>query len=937
MRQNHNLQHSVKLAFANIKLLKDFFVVFVLSLTFSLVQAQDSLRISVDSIKKLNKPAKDTLPKSSQSSDLRTTVKFAAKDSVKLNVKKKKAAMYEKAQIDYGETQLKSARIFLDLNSQIVQARPKFDTANKRKMLDKPFLKEKKEEFTMDSVDYNLETQKGLIFNIVTKQGEGFVAGTRVKKDENNELCIRDGHYTTCDLAHPHFRIVAKKIKVTKGQNIVAGPFYLEVGDVPTPLGFAFGIFPKPKEKTSGIIIPEYGEARENGFFLRGGGYYWAISDYVDARFTGEIYTYGNWGVGTNVNYQKRYAFRGGLNFSYRSLFDNPLDEFNRKKNGQFNLSWNHSPETKGTGRFSASANIASAGFNRTSVTNINSLIQTNLNSAITYSKTFKGLPFALSLAGRHQQELSRNEVTINLPDVNFTMNQVFPFKSLVKNPKSFLSTIGINYALNGSNSINNRIQGTNFPFATTERRNDSIYRFRPEFFGLFLQNARINLSHSSNISAPFKLFKYFNGSLGLNLSQTFHQRRFRYSWEESFDATTQTYRGAVRVDTLNRWGSTYRYSFSTSLGTNVYGFYNFPKLKGRLQTIRHTLIPNISFSYTPDFSQARFGFYQNNVQTGIKNVRIGENQVLALPRFEDLPIFESSPNKGRSGSIGISLRNIIEAKLRPKSDSANAKPEKINLLDELSFNTSYNMLADRNKGQYAWANVSMNTRVRLFKKIDIALNGVIDPYLYRDTLLNNQIQKVKTFDLAWSRGSVGKLTNANLSFATFLNPDFFKKGGSTTTSNTSSKMGRGGANTDLPNTLLNPMANAPGLQTNTIQNPFNDVNRYVDFDVTWNLTLSYNLSLTRLPTNTITQTLTFTGDINLTKNWKLNFNSNYDFKNKGFGPSQFSFIRNLHCWQMSFDWQPFGQFQSYFFRLNANASTLKDLKVERRRTQYDR
>lgn len=925
----------MKLSFANIKLLKICWAIFVFSLVGSSARSQDTLRISLDTLIKGKTSAKDTLPKPSQSSDLKTTVKFTAKDSVKLNVKKKKAAMYEKAQIDYGQTQLKSAKIFLDLNSQIVQARPKFDSLNK--MLDKPFLKEKNDEFIMDSVDYNLETQKGLIFNIVTKQGEGFVAGTRVKKDANNELCVGDGHYTTCDLAHPHFRIVAKKIKVTKGQNIVAGPFYLEVGDVPTPLGFAFGIFPKPKEKTSGIIIPEYGEARENGFFLRGGGYYWAISDYVDARFTGEIYTYGNWGIGASINYLKRYAFRGGFNFSYRSLFDNPLDEFNRNKTGQFSLSWNHSPESKGTGRFSASANIASSNFNRTSVTDINSLIQRNLNSAITYSKTFKGLPFALSLAGRHQQELARNEVTINLPDVNFTMNQIFPFKPLVKNSRSFLSTIGINYSLNGSNTISNRVPGTNrFSFATTERRPDSTYQFKPEFFEVFLQNARINLSHTSTLSAPFKLLKYFNGSLGANFTQNFHQRRFQYAWEENFDTTSQSYRGAVRVDTINRWGSTYRYSFSAGFSTNVYGFYNFPKAKGRLQAIRHTLIPNIAFSYSPDFSQARYGFYQRNVQTGVKNVPIGEGQFITLPRFEDVPIFESSPARGRTGSINISLRNVVEAKLRPKSDSANAKPEKINLLDELSFNTSYNMLAERSKGQHAWANVNMSTRMRLFKKIDINLNGVLDPYLYKDSLVGNQIQKVKTLDLAWSKGSLGQLSNANLSFSTVISPDFFKKGTSTT-AGTASKAGRGMVGEGLPNTLLNPMANTPGLQTNTVQNPFNDVNRYVDFDVTWSLNVSYNLNFARLPVNNVTQTLTFAGDIGLTKNWKLRFNSNYDFKNKGFGPSQFSFVRNLHCWQMSFDWQPFGQFQSYFFRLNANASTLRDLKVERRRTQYDR
>lgn len=913
---------------ANIRALSLIFLTFVFYLISNSVSAQtDTLKISVDTIRNVATPksANDTLPKA-KASDIKTTVKFTAKDSIKINVKTKKAALYEKGQIDYGDTQLKAARIFLDLNSQIVRARPKFDSIQKKKMLDKPFLKEGAENFGMDSVDYNLETQKGLIFNIVTKQGEGFIAGSRVKKDENNELCIGDGHYTTCDLAHPHFRIVAKKIKVTKKQNVIAGPFYLEIGDVPTPLGFAFGIFPKPQQKTSGIIIPEYGEARENGFFLRGGGYYWAISDYVDARFTGEVYSYGNWGIGSTVNYKKRYKYNGGLNFSYRSLFDKPLDEFNRVKNGQFSLSWNHTPESRGTGRFSASANVASSGFNRTSVTDINALINTNLNSSISYSKTFKGKPFALSLAARHQQQLTRNEVTLNLPDLNFTMNQIFPLKSLVKNPRSFLGTIGINYSLNGSNTITNRISGTSFSFPTTEQRVDSVYAFKPENFSLFLQNAKINLAHTSTLSAPFKLLKYFNGSFSTNFAQTFHQRRFNYGWTPLSDRT-----GLVRVDTSNRWGTSYRYNFSTSLGTNIYGFYNFANSKGRLQAIRHTIIPSINLSYSPDFSQDKFGFYQK-VQTGFTRVINGTDTTF-VPRIENLARFENVPGQGRSGTIGINIRNVLEAKLRSKTDSAGAKPQKINLLDELSFGTSYNMLAKRSLGQYAWSNVSMNTRVRLFGKIDIALSSSLDPYIYKDTIINNVTRKQKSFDLAWSKGKLGQISTANLSFATTFNPDFFKKN-----ANPVSTGGRGNTNEADINRLLNPMGNNnTGLTTSTVQNPFNDVNRYVDFDVTWSLNLSYNLSLSRLPEKNITQTLNFSGDVSLTKNWKLNFNSNYDVKAKAFGTSQFSFIRNLHCWQMSFNWQPFGQFQSYTFRLNANASTLKDLKVERRRTWYDR
>jgi hypothetical protein len=388
---------------------------------------------------------------------------------------------------------------------------------------------------------------------------------------------------------------------------------------------------------------------------------------------------------------------------------------------------------------------------------------------------------------------------------------------------------------------------------------------------------------------------------------------------------------GLVRVDTSNRWGTSYRYNFSTSLGTNIYGFYNFANSKGRLQAIRHTIIPSINLSYSPDFSQDKFGFYQK-VQTGFTRVINGTDTTF-VPRIENLARFENVPGQGRSGTIGINIRNVLEAKLRSKTDSAGAKPQKINLLDELSFGTSYNMLAKRSLGQYAWSNVSMNTRVRLFGKIDIALSSSLDPYLYKDTIINNVTRKQKSFDLAWSKGKLGQISTANLSFATTFNPDFFKKN-----ANPVSTGGRGNTNEADINRLLNPMGNNnTGLTTSTVQNPFNDVNRYVDFDVTWSLNLSYNLSLSRLPEKNITQTLNFSGDVSLTKNWKLNFNSNYDVKAKAFGTSQFSFIRNLHCWQMSFNWQPFGQFQSYTFRLNANASTLKDLKVERRRTWYDR
>jgi hypothetical protein len=895
-------------------------------------QKKDSLKVGIDTIK--NSSKKDTLPKKQGS--IKTTVKFSAKDSVTLNVKEKVGIMYEKAVMDYGDTKLEAALIAIYWSSQTVKARPRKDSTSKNrdKLSGKPLFTQKGEPpIVSDSIDYNLESQRGLIRGVVTKQGEGFIGGDKVKKTPDNELFIGGGYYTTCNLAKPHFCIRATKIKITKNQNVVTGPFYMEFAGIPTPLGFAFGIFPKPQQKRSGVVIPEYGEARENGFFLRGGGYYWAISDFMDLNITGEAYTYGNWGLNTTWNYKKRYQYTGNLIFTYNTRFADPASDINRDKIKQFFINWSHSPQSKGTGRFSASVQAGSSSFNRTSsLNNVQQSITNNFQSNVSYSKTFKGTPFSLGISARHSQETTSNTVNLTLPDFNFSVSRLFPFKpknaiTTTKGLKGFIQSIGATYQFNASLQVSNLVKGTSGSLKTIEFTKDSIYKFVPENFPLFFSNATPVIRHTIPISGIFKLFKYLTGNVSVNFAQTFHTRSYRYSWDYAKEG--------VKIDTLGG-GTSYSYSFSTGFNTNIYGTFNFRK-GSKIQAIRHLIQPNVSFNYSPDFSQNKFGFYQKAVLTAITTDNLGKNFI-----YRNLGIYDGVPGEGATGGISFGINSSLQAKLRPKGDSANAKPQKINLLDQLSIGTAYNFLAERSKNQRAWQPVGITARTRIFGLIDINLTSSLDLYAYRDTIILGQKQLVQTFDLSIEKyGTLGKLTNFGGSAGVSLNPNIFKskKTSTNTTANTNDN-------------LLNPTANRAnqiginqrggfnnsGTTTQTaemLQNP----NMYVDFDIPWNLTLNYNFNLNALSTDAKTrlnQVFTFSGDASLTKKWKMSFNSGYDLVNNGLSPTRLSLVRDLHCWQMFFDWIPIGQFQSYTFRINANAAMLKDLKAERKRTSYD-
>ncbi len=896
-----------------------------LCISFASYGQVDSLKISQDTIRT------DTVvnTKDVNKSDIKTTIIFHAKDSVILDMKNKRGFLYEEAQVDYGQTRLEAAEINMDMDNNIVKARPKLDTAGQ--VVGKPLLTEDGDKILADSIDYNMNSQRGIMSGIVTQQGEGYIGGNRVKKSPENEFYLDDGYYTTCNLEHPHFRIRARKIKLTKNQNVIAGPFNLEIADTPTPLGFAFGIFPKPNRKASGIIVPVYGESRNEGFFLRNGGYYWAINDHVDLKALGEVYTYGNWGINLASNYAKRYYYTGFANLSYNTRFDPEQEgELERTRIRQFWINWSHTPRARGTGRFSASVSAGANSFNRTSSFELQNQLSSTFRSTVSYAKTFKGTPFSMTLSGNHNQETRTNLVNITLPDFNFSMNRIFPFRRRGGNTTGFIPNISVAYNANASVNISNLVQGTRGAgFATTEFAEDSIYAFNTDNLALFIANAEYNLNHSIPISAPYKLLRYLNGTLNFNFNQAFHTERYDYEWVPS-GSVNDPNPGAVNIDTVRQLGTSYRYSFGTNLSTNIFGIFQF-RGKGRLKAIRHLIQPSVGFSYSPDFTQARYNFYQQDVQVGVRREVVGvdtngNESAVFRPLTRDLPRYRGVVGGGPSGNITFGVRNTLEAKLNPKSDTA-SQDKKVMILDEFSANSSYNILAD----SFNLANIALTARTRIQPFLDINVRGTLDPYTYEQDLETGNFRRVNLF--AWQSGrSIGTLTTGTLTLSTSLSPDILKGKQDESDNTDIQQQNLLNTNPNLLDPTANPIDEVRATRT-TQENP----DLYVDFDIPWTLSVNYSASYNRFPSRRLQHTLSFSGDVSLTPKWRVGFNSSYDFENQQLTATQINLFRDLHCWEMRFFWQPFGQFQSYTFTINVRAGTLRDLKLDRKRTWYDR
>lgn len=825
----------------------------------------DSSAIAVDSTKKDSVKVK-TVKVSKQ---LKSKVEYVARDSIRFDIIDQKVYLYGKAEINYEDINLKADYIEILFRTSIVFAKGWPDSTGKVK--GNPVFKQGSETFDAKSITYNFETKKGIIKEIYTAQNEGYLHGVTVKRDSNNTISILNGSFTTCNHKHPHYEIHFQEAKVFPGDKIVTGPAILTVEDVSTPIIVPFGYFPNKKGRKSGILMPQYGEEERRGFFFANGGYYFGINDYMDMELRGDIYTHGSWAIKPTINYNKRYKFRGSMNFNYaQNVFsDKGLPDYSLSK--AFLFKWNHEQDAKArpNSRFAANVNAGSSNFNSQNSENPNDFLNNTLQSNVSYSKTF-GTMFNFSANASHSQNTYLKTVTVRLPEIVFSANRFQPFKrkETIGKPKWY-ENIGASYNLNARNEINT--------YDSLIFKESSLKRF---------QNG---INHSIPISTSFKILKYFNLTPSFNYNERWYFQTIRKRWDKSlFNENKDT----LYTDTINGFKAAHDFNISTSLTTKLYGMLRFKR--GKVEALRHVLTPQASFIYRPDFGTPNWGYYKN-VQTD------------TLGKISKYSIFEKGiyggPPQDKSGLVNLSFANNLEMKVRTPRDSLNPS-KKIVLIESFSVGTSYDLAKDSLK----WSKVGLSGRTKLFKNLDVTYASYWDPYIVNKNNFNlNQYEwNVNNRPFRFTNSDWNFSLNWNLNSQTFLK----KK--------TTGKIDTAKKKSFMPN-----------------------LDGYADFKIPWSLNVYYTLRYTHQTTaikvlkDTI-QTLSASGEVNITPNWKIGFTTGYDFTNKAFSYSSIDIYRDLHCWEMKFHWIPYGPRKSYLFSLGIKAQMLQDLKLTKKRDWHD-
>ena len=854
--------------------------------TFVEITNQDSITVSVDSLAQ------------EQIGDIETTIEYTATDSIHMGVANQTIYLYGEAKITYGEIELTAAEIEIDYSTKIITARSTTDSLGNE--VGKPVFRDGEETYETDNMKYNFETRKALIDGVVTQQGEAVMQGTKVYKNQRDELYISQAKYTTCNMAEPHFHIESSKLKVIPNNKVVSGPFHIKVQDIPTPIGFAFGMFPVPKQKVSGVIVPSYGEEKRRGFFLKNGGYYFAISDYVDLSLTGEIYSKGSWGLNAKSTYSKRYAYSG--NFSAKYNNQKGLNEGDSTVINDFWINWSHSPQSKGSTRFSASVNAGTSTYNQNNPTvDLRNTLNQDFNSSVSFSKTFKGTPFSMNASSRLQQNINSGLVNLLLPELSLNMSRIYPFKFGATSAKNWLQKISFSWNMNSTNrATNNRIGAPSFPVVGYDPENDTIVPMSELGLQGLWERAQNGIRHQIPVSTSMNILKYITFSPSFNYSELWYFKELRYKWIDEL--------AAVKVDTINKFSRAFSYSAAGSFNTRFYGTLNF---KGeKIQAIRHVAIPSFSMSFAPDFSSEEYGYYQEVQIDTLGNTR-------RLSKYEGF--IYGTPSAGQSATASFSLSNNLEMKVKTKKDTTD-KARKVVLLDNLSLNTSYNFLAD----SFNLSPIRISARTKIFnKKVNINFNSTLDPYVYQlDSIYftssgTKRVAQRRRDIYTWDIGEgFGQITQANLALGMSLSPKAREK-------------------QNQREEELGPLSAEEEMQLQFIKN---NPDLYVDFNIPWDLRFSYNVNYRKrgYEDAEIIQALTFNGSITFTEKWNMSFSSGFDFENLEFTQTNFNISRDLHCWQMNFSWTPFGRYQSYYLTINAKSALLQDLKINKQNSWFD-
>ena len=805
-------------------------------------------------------------------------VKYNCEGKAYFDFINKKAYLYEKANVDYGDINLTADYMEVNFSNKEVYAYGIADSAGA--IPGKPKYKEGEEVFISDTIRYNFETKKGIVKNVTTEFEGSFLHGGTTKIHPNKHVHMINGQFTTCELDHPHFYFQITKAKVIPDDKIVSGPAYLVIEDIVTPIGLPFGFFPNKKGGCSGVIIPNVGNEEARGLFLRDGGYYWAINDYVDLTFLGDIYSKGSWAIGLKSNYKVRYRYNGRLSLNYnKNIFGyEGLPDYRKQDLFEFIWQYNQDSKARPNSTFSADVNMSSTKYDYNNAYNPANYMSTNKQSSISYSYNFPNLPFNFVATARHNQNNSSGSIDFNLPDIAFSMNRIYPLKRRVKVGQSaWYEKVGVSYSMNMTNKI---------------RTNEK------DFFNIKYDSISNGIVHRIPISTSFDVLKYTTLTPSFNYNERWYFKTMTKSWEIP-PADTLNPAGILASGYNAGFARCWDYSASLDWRTQVYGMYVFKGDKN-IKAIRHVVSPSLSLSYVPDFGKEKYGFYENYNQI-VYNNHTGQYDTITrvYSRFEGLPY--GGPPSGGSGLLNFNLGNNLEMKLKDKANTNDtvSKDKKLKLLESLAFSTSYNIFADSLK----WSPLNINGRTKI-TFLDLSFRATLDPYSIEENAYGQFLRVNKFMWQSERKSKLARLTTAYTTIGFSLNSKKIEKKESS----------------------LNPYEILYGYPEH-----------YVDFDIPWNLSINYAFNYSKpYETSSIVQTLNFSGDFNLTKKWKISFSSGYDIKRKEVTYTTIDVYRDLHCWEASLHLVPFGSHKSYMFQINVKASELQDLKLTKRRSWYD-
>ncbi|MDL2230527.1 LPS-assembly protein LptD [Alistipes sp. OttesenSCG-928-L06] len=818
-------------------------------------------------------------------------------DSVVYDVRAGLIHIYKEAEVSYQDKVLKNADYMtMSMEEKMIHAYGLPDSAG---MPTRPIFTDAGKEYTMDSINYNLNSGKAKIRGVWTTEGDGILRGQVIKKMPDNTINIAHGIYSTCDADHPHFYIEMTKAKAIPGKKAVFGYSYLVMEDVPLYfLGLPFGFFPLNSERSSGFIIPSFGEEGTKGFYLRDGGYYFAPNDYIDLTLLGGVYTLGSWEAKLNTRYRVRYKFNGGFNFQYSSNKFGDRGSEDYQDSRTFQLQWSHSqdPKFKPGSTFSASVNFSSTQNSRYSPQSINDYATNQTNSTVSYQKSWAGTPFSMGLSLTHSQVNRDSTYSFSFPNLSFNMSRVnpFKFKNRKPGPERWYEKISLSYSASGGSQVSNVKEYDLMKQAMFDKMNTQM-------------------SHNIPVSASFTLFNYINISPSFNYRENWNTRKVTQEWDDSIGPN-----GAIRRDSVNGFFRTYDYSGSISASTTLYGMYDNFGPRSKLVALRHTLTPNVSASYHPGFGGSGHGFwfpYQSNAD--------GDTQWYSP--YSHM----SAPGRDASASMNFSLSQTLEAKVRSDKDSTGVR--KISIIDQLSFSFSYNFMADSMKLSRS---VPVQLRSTLIKGFNINLSTSLGLY----EVDRNGVAYDK---LLWSNGKAPRVETLSTSFN--WSKSFGKGAPDARNSGTNMAEQQNMMNNYDPFDPMG-MTEDPALLQMRQQNEAANLNayrnllssQYYDFSVPLNVNFGYSINYQNNGAKkTITQTLQFGASVNLTPKWGLSMSSSYDFQARKLAKTtNFILTRDLHCWQMNFNWSPL--MNSWNFHISVKANVLRDLKYEKSGSRFD-